>query len=82
MSSSTANTREPRTNFRPVKRRMQEHGEVMTTEGGEPASLRKPLSPRHKKSASVPDYYARLLKRQPRPLSAEAIREFWEEEPQ
>jgi len=40
----------------------------------------KPPARPVKKSSSLPDYYGRLLKRQPKPLSAEATRQFWDEE--
>ncbi len=80
MSANTATIRELRTDFRSVRRRIQEHGEVVITDHGEPAYVIKSLPPARRKSAPLPDYYARLLKRQPKPLSAEASREFWEEE--
>lgn len=81
MNAKTTTIRELRTNFRAVKRRIEQHGEVVVTDRGEPAYLLKALpQPLSKRRASPPDYYARLLKRQPKPLSAEATRRFWEEE--
>lgn len=80
MSAKTATIRELRTDFRSVKRRIEQHGEVVITDHGEPAYLIKSLPQSPSKSASPPDYYARLLKRQPKAVSAEATRQFWEEE--
>ena len=80
MSEKTATIRELRTDFRSVKRRIEEHGEVVITDHGEPAYVIKPLPASPKKRAPVPDYYARLLKRQPHVLSAEETRQFWEDE--
>lgn len=80
MGANTATIRELRTDFRSVKRRIEEHGEVVITDHGEPAYVIKALPPPPPKSVPLPDYYARLLKRQPNPLSAEATHQFWEEE--
>ena len=81
MNAPTATIRELRTDFRSVKRSLELHGEVVITDHGEPAYVLKSLPQRPgKRAASPPDCYARLLKRQPKPLSAEATRQFWEEE--
>jgi antitoxin (DNA-binding transcriptional repressor) of toxin-antitoxin stability system len=81
MGANTATIRQLRTDFRSVKRRIEEHGEVIITDHGEPAYLLKSLPPPStSKRAAIPDYYRRLLKRQPKPLSAEQTRLFWEEE--
>jgi antitoxin (DNA-binding transcriptional repressor) of toxin-antitoxin stability system len=81
VSEKTASIRELRTDFRSVKRRLEEHGEIVITDHGEPAYVIKPLpvSPK-KRVAPVPDYYSRLLKRQPHALSSEETRRFWEDE--
>ena len=80
MSANTASIRELRTDFRLVKRKLEQHGEIVITDHGEPAYLLKPLAPKPPKNLSPPDYYARLVKRQPKPLSAGETRRFWEEE--
>ena len=80
MGVKTATIRELRTDFRLVKRRIEEHGEVVITDHGEPAYVIKPLPPNPRKRAPLPDYYARLVRRQRNPLSADATRQFWEEE--
>jgi len=63
-----------------VKRRIEEHGEVVITDRGEPAYAIRSLPITTKKKAPLPDYYARLSKRQTKPLSPEGTRRFWEEE--
>ena len=80
VSASTATIRELRTDFRAVKRRIEEHGEVVITDRGEPAYAIRLLPTRHQQRTRLPDYYSRLLKRQPTPLSADETRQFWEEE--
>lgn len=81
MRANTATIRQLRTDFRSVKRRIEEHGEIVITDHGEPAYVLKSLpSPSPGKPAPLPDYYARLLKRQPKRLSAKETRLFWEEE--
>jgi antitoxin (DNA-binding transcriptional repressor) of toxin-antitoxin stability system len=80
MSSNAATIRELRTDFRSVKRKIEEHGEVTITDRGEPTYVLKRLPRASKTKASPRDYYARLLKRQPKALSSEETRRFWEEE--
>jgi len=78
---ATTTIRELRTDFRSVKRRIEQHGQLIITDRGEPAYLLKALPRRRSKgTAAMPDYYDRLLKRQPRPLTAEETRRFWDEE--
>jgi antitoxin (DNA-binding transcriptional repressor) of toxin-antitoxin stability system len=77
----TATIRELRTAFRSVKRRIEEHGEVVITDHGEPAYVIKSLpASAKKKTAPLPDYYLRLSKRQPAALSPKDTRQFWEDE--
>ena len=80
MSTKTASIRELRTDFRAVKKKIEEHGEIIITDNGEPAYLIKPVQRKREKRAPLPDFYARLVKRQPKPLSAEETRQFREEE--
>jgi len=80
VSANTVTIRELRTDFRSVKRRIEEHGQVVITDHGQPAYVIKLLPPKPRRGAVLPDYYARLLKRQPEPLSAELTRQFWGEE--
>jgi antitoxin (DNA-binding transcriptional repressor) of toxin-antitoxin stability system len=79
--TNTASIREIRTDFRSVKKKIEEHGEVIITDNGEPAYVLKPVPHTKPKSRPPsPDYYARLLKIQPKPMSKEATERFWEEE--
>ena len=80
MSSATASIRELRTDFRAVKRKLEQHGQVTITDNGEPCYLLKPLRRKPKKPAPMPDYYGRMLKRQPVPISREKMKQFWEDE--
>ena len=64
-----------------MKKKVEEHGEVIISDRGEPAYVLKPVvRPKPKGRTPVPDYYARLLKSQPIPLSKEKTELFWEEE--
>ena len=81
MRAYTATVRELRTNFRSVKRKIEKHRQLVITDRGEPAYVLKALPRRQTKiTAPMPDYYARLLKRQPVSLTAEETRRFWDEE--
>ena len=80
MNANTATIRQLRTDFRSVKRKIEQHGEVVVTDHGEPAYVIKLLPAPAQKRPPLPDYYARLRRRQPKPLSAESTRQFWEQE--
>jgi antitoxin (DNA-binding transcriptional repressor) of toxin-antitoxin stability system len=80
MSSATASIRELRTDFRSVKRKIEQHGEVTITDNGQAAYVLKPLSRPRRKASPMPDYYARVVRRQPKAMTEEETRKFWEEE--
>ena len=81
MSSDTVSIRELRTDFRSVRRKIEEHGQVIVTDNGIPAYELKPIAPRRKtKAAPMPDYMARLIAQRAVPMSKEDTRRFWEEE--
>ncbi len=80
MSEGTATIRELRTDFRSVKRKIEEHGSIVITDRGEPAYLLQPVPRKPTRSAPPPDYLARLLQRQPKPLTEEETGRLWEEE--
>jgi len=80
MDESIATIRELRTDFRAVKRKIERYGSVVITDRGEPAYILQPVPPRPPASGPPPDYLARLLRRQPRPLSAGETRRLWDEE--
>jgi len=72
MSTATVSIRELRTDFRSVKRKVEEFGKVTITDNGEPAYVMEPVTPKPKKRRPLPDYMARLLAQSPKPMSAEA----------
>ena len=80
MSANTATIRELRTDFRAVKRKIEQHGEIVITDHGAPAYVLKPVIRLPLKRGRSVDHYARLLKRQPKPVPVEGTRRFWEEE--
>ena len=82
MSTATASIREIRTDFRSVKRKLEEHGRVVITDNGVPSFELKPLEPKpaaKRKPSPMPDYYARVIRRQPKGMTEEEAVRFHEE---
>ncbi len=79
MSTGTATLR-PRTDSRPAKRKAKEFSTPTIPQNGELAAMTKPTPPKPREPRPQPDYMARLLKYQPKPMSAKAARELWEYE--
>ena len=71
-----ATIRQLRTEFPKVRAMIEREGEVVVTERGQAAYVLRPYqAPKKKKPKSEPfDYYARLIKRMPKPISAAASR--------
>lgn len=70
-----ASIRQLRTEFPKVRAMIEREGEVVVTERGQAAYVIKPYAAPRKKGKPVNfDYYGRLIKRMPRPISAEASR--------
>ena len=80
MSTATASIRELRTDFRAVKRKIEAHGEITITDNGVPSFVIRPAPRAPKTRATMPDYHARVVRRQPKAMTAEETRQFWEEE--
>jgi antitoxin (DNA-binding transcriptional repressor) of toxin-antitoxin stability system len=80
MDTQTASIRQLRTDFRSIKKKIEQYGEVLITDHGEPAYILKSVPIKKQRNPSLPDYYARLVKRQPESLSPEKTQEFWDEE--
>ena len=80
MAHPTATIRELRTNFRSVKRKLEQHGSLVITDHSEPAYVLQPLPRKVLAAAPAPDYYARLRRRQPIALTEAKTRRLWEEE--
>ncbi len=79
MSTATATIRELRTDFRAVKRKIEQHGEIIITDNGDPTYVMRPVAKAPQKLVPLPDYYARVLKRQPRAMTGQETRRFHEE---
>ena len=80
MDKPSVSIRELRLNFRAVKRKIEEFGKVLITDNGIPSYILTAAPPEEKKvRRPLPDYYARLLKRQSKPLTAEQARALHEE---
>jgi antitoxin (DNA-binding transcriptional repressor) of toxin-antitoxin stability system len=71
-----ASIRQLRTEFPKVRALIAREGEVVVTERGQAAYVIKPyVAPRKKGKKPEPfDYYARLIKRMPKPISTAASR--------
>lgn len=80
MSGATVTIRELRTDFRSVKRKLEQHGQVVVTDRGEPAYELKTLPRRATERPPLPDYHAHLLRQRALPMSPEETRSFWEDE--
>lgn len=63
-----------------MKRKLEQHGSIVITDNGEPTYLLQPLARPAVVPAPLPDYYARVRRRQPTALSASETRRLWEEE--
>jgi antitoxin (DNA-binding transcriptional repressor) of toxin-antitoxin stability system len=70
----TASVRDLRTRFPRVKALVDEEGEVIVTDHGRPVCVLRPYAPPPRSRRSVVDYWARLRRRQPRPLPARSRR--------
>lgn len=79
MSTGTATLR-PRTDSRPAKRKAKEFSTPTIPDNGEPTAVTKPATPKPRKPVPMPDYWARVIARQPIVMTAEETKRFWEEE--
>ena len=79
MSAATASIRELRTDFRSVKRKIEEFGRVTITDNGEPAYVMEPIPRKQRKPGPMPDYMARVLRHMPKAMTEEATRRLHED---
>ena len=70
MDPAIASIRDLRINFRAVKRKIEQHGEIVITDNGVPSYVLKLMPRKINKQKPPPDYWARLLKQQPKSMSA------------
>lgn len=68
----TATIRDLRTQFPKVRRLLEQEGEIVITDRGRPVVVLKPYAPPPRAPAGAVDYYARLRRRMPKPLTARA----------
>lgn len=75
VAMKTASVRQLRQDFPRIRDLIAREGEVVVTERGQAAYIIRPYSAPKKKTKAEPfDYYARLIKRMPKPISIEASR--------
>ncbi len=79
MNPGTATIREIRTNFRSVKRKVEQFGEIVITDHGEPAFALRALPRVPKKKGVAPDYMARLRRQRREPIPVDAMRALLDE---
>jgi antitoxin (DNA-binding transcriptional repressor) of toxin-antitoxin stability system len=70
MARATASVRDLRTRFPHVKELIAHEGEVIVTEHGRPSYVLRACTPEARSRGAVVDYWARLIRRQPKSLSA------------
>jgi antitoxin (DNA-binding transcriptional repressor) of toxin-antitoxin stability system len=66
-----ASIRDLRTRFPKVRRLLEQQGEIVVTDRGEPILILLPYTARRTRPRTV-DYFARLRRRMPKPLSKSA----------
>jgi antitoxin (DNA-binding transcriptional repressor) of toxin-antitoxin stability system len=70
----TATVRDLRTRFPTIRRMLEQERQIVITHRGRPVMLLQPYQERVSRRISRVDYYARLRRRMPRPLTAAARR--------
>lgn len=68
----TATIRDLRTQFPKVRRMLEQEGQLVVTDRGRPVILLQPYHERAARRGTQLDYYARLRRRMPKPLTAVA----------
>ena len=72
--AATTTVRELRNHFPKVRRLLEEEGEVVVTDNGEPRYRLSKLASSSPKPLAPKDYVARLRRHQPRPLTSAAAK--------
>ena len=80
MSTGTATLRPNGADARAATRKTKAFSKPSISQNVELGALTKPTPPKPREPRPQPDYMARLLKYQPKPMSAKAARELWEYE--
>ena len=68
----TATIRDLRTQFPKIRRMLEQEGQLVVTDRGRPVILLQPYRERVAARSKRIDYYARLRRRMPQPLTAAA----------
>ena len=80
MSTGTVTLRPLRTDARAAKRNAKVFSKPAIPDNGEPTVVTKSATPKSRKPVPMPDYWARVIARQPKAMTAEETKRFWEEE--
>lgn len=70
----TASIRQLRTQFPRIRHMLEQEGQLIVTDRGRPVMLLQPYQERAARRRAPVDYYARLKRRMPKPLTAAARR--------
>jgi len=70
----TATIRDLRTRFPTIRRMLEQEGQLVITDRGRPVILLQPYHERVARQRTRVDYYARLRRRMPKPLTVAARR--------
>jgi antitoxin (DNA-binding transcriptional repressor) of toxin-antitoxin stability system len=70
----TATIRDLRTRFPKIREMVDREGEVVVTHRGEPSFVLRRYQPEPSKRPAAIDYFARLSKRMPKPMSLKKTR--------
>jgi antitoxin (DNA-binding transcriptional repressor) of toxin-antitoxin stability system len=70
----TASIRDLRTRFPKIRRMLEQEGQLVVTDRGRPVILLQAYSESSARRGTRVDYYARLRRRMPKPLTATARR--------
>lgn len=69
-----ATIRDLRTQFPKIRRMLEQEGQLVVTDRGRPIAILQPYSDRAARRRPPVDYYGRLRRRMPKPLTAAARR--------
>lgn len=74
MAAATATIRDLRTRFPRIRRLLDEEGEILVTDHGRPIAVLRPFHEQATRRVIAIDYFARLRRRMPRPITRAARR--------
>lgn len=71
---ATATVRDLRTRFPHIRHLLEQEGEIVVTDHGSPVAILRPFKGRKNATSVALDYYARLRRRMPKPITMAARR--------